>query len=196
MRKIILGLAVSLDGYIARQDGSVDWLKLQDLTEGAQEMQDFFSSIDAIFWGRKTFEKGIEMMGDEENSDGIMNYVFSRSARESRRRDVKFVSQNVKEFVEDLTHQEGKNISLMGGGDLARTFFQENLIDEIILGIQPVILGRGIPLFLPHDRQTELERIDVKLRQSGTVQIIYRVKKTTKNFPAQSKPFRRRPVRR
>jgi len=66
----------------------------------------------------------------------------------------------------------------MGGGNLAKTFFEEGLIDELIIGIQPVILGKGIPLFLPQERQMELERFDVKMRESGTVQISYRVKTT------------------
>jgi dihydrofolate reductase len=176
MRKVILGLAVSLDGYIARENGDVDWLKMEDLTEAAIEMKEFFASIDTIFFGRKTFSKGEEMGGDINMYGKVMNYVFSRTPRRSEIKNLVFVSENIGEFVEDLKRQDGENILLMGGGDLAKTFFEEGLIDELIIGVQPVILGKGIPLFLPHDRQTELERFDVKTRNSGTVQISYRVK--------------------
>lgn len=176
MRKIILALAVSLDGYIARENGAVDWLKMQDLSEGADESREFFASIDAILWGRKSLTKGEEMGGDIDMYGKVMNYVFTRAVRRSDRENLVFVSENVAEFVRDLKRRDGKNILLMGGGDIARTFFAEGLIDEMILGVQPVILGAGIPLFPPPQKQIELERIDVKLRKSGTVQISYRVK--------------------
>jgi len=176
MRKVILGLAASLDGYIARENGDVDWLKMEDLTEGAEEMKEFFASIDTIFWGRKTLSKGEEMGGDINMYGKVMNYVFSYTPRQSEIENLVFISENVVEFVENLKRQDGKNILLMGGGNLAKTFFEEGLIDELIIGIQPVILGKGIPLFLPQERQMELERLDVKMRESGTVQISYRVK--------------------
>ncbi len=173
MRKITLGIAMSLDGYIARENGAVDWLRMEDLTEAADEGREFFQSIDTILFGRKTYEKGLEMGGD---FGGVMNYVFTRTPQMSKSENIEFVSENVKEFVEDLKRQKGKNILLMGGGNLAKTFFEAGLIDEIILSIQPTILGRGIPLFLPHERQTELELIEVKTRLSGSVQISYTVK--------------------
>lgn len=176
MRKVILGLAASLDGYIARENGDVDWLKMEDLTEGAEEMKEFFASIDTIFWGRKTLSKGEEMGGDINMYGKVMNYVFSYTPRQSEIENLVFISENVVEFVENLKRQDGKNILLMGGGNLAKTLFEEGLIDELIIGIQPVILGKGIPLFLPQERQMELERLDVKMRESGTVQISYRVK--------------------
>lgn len=175
MRKVILGLAVSLDGYIARENGDVDWLKMEDLSEGADEAKEFYNSIDAIFLGRKTYQKGLEMGGASAFGD-IPCYVFSRTVQKSENTNLHFISGNVKEHVEELKRLEGKNILLMGGGEIATVFFEEDLIDELIIGIQPVILGKGIPLFLPHERQTELERFDVKMRKSGTVQISYRVK--------------------
>ena len=179
MRKIIFALAASLDGYIARENGDVDWLKMEDLIEGAAESREFFNSIDTIFFGRKTYQKGLEMGADGGGGFGsIASYVFTRTAQKSDDQNLTFVSENVREFVENLKRQDGKNILLMGGGEIAKTFFEENLIDELIIGIQPVILGKGIPLFLPHERQSELERFDVKTRKSGTVQISYLVKNT------------------
>lgn len=176
MRKIILALAVSLDGYVARENGDVDWLKMQDLSEAADESREFFASIDAILWGRKTFSKSEEMGGDLNMFGAVMNYVFTRTPRTSEIKNLQFVSENAAEFAADLKRTNGENILLMGGGNVAATFFAAGLIDEMILGIQPVILGGGIPLFPPPQKQLELERIDVKLRKSGTVQISYRVK--------------------
>lgn len=175
MRKIILGLAASLDNYIARENGAVDWLKMEDLTEAADELREFFSSIDTVLTGCKTYEKGLEL--GQNGYDGLMNYVFTRTPRESKKDNVRFITEGVKEFVENLKKQDGKNMCLTGGGILTKTFFEENLIDEIILGIQPTILGAGIPLFLPNDKQIDLELFDVKTRRSGTVQISYRVKR-------------------
>lgn len=175
MRKIILGLAMSFDGYIARENGGVDWLKMEDLSEAADEMREFFASIDTVLTGRKTYEKGLELGMD--GYDGLMNYVFTRTPRESNKDNVQFVFEDVKKFVERLKLQQGKDICLTGGGSLAKTFFVENLIDEIIIGVQPTILGKGIPLFLQHDKQIDLELFDVKTRRSGTVQLSYRVRR-------------------
>jgi dihydrofolate reductase len=174
MRKVILGLAVSLDGYIARENGDVDWLSMEDLTEAADEGQEFFETIDTVIFGRKTYEKGLELGGGA--IAGKTNYVFSLTLPEGKHKNVNFVSVNAKDFVEKLKQQDGKNILLMGGGNLAKTFFEEKLIDELILGIQPKIIGKGIPLFLPHNHQTNLELINVKTRKSGTVQVTYLVK--------------------
>ncbi len=172
---------MSLDGYIARENGDVDWLRMEDLTEAADEMKEFFASVDTILWGRKTYVKGLEMGGDVGMyGKKIKNYIFSHTPQTSEHENLQFVSENIKEFIEDLKRQEGKSIYLMGGGILAKTFFEAGLIDEIILSIQPTILGTGIPLFLPHERQTELELIDVKTRRSGSVQISYKVKQQNK----------------
>lgn len=176
MRKVILALALSLDGYIARENGDVDWLRMEDLSEAADETREFFSAVDAMFFGRKTYEKGLELGGDMKMYGNAKLYVFSRTPQTSEYANLQFVSENVKEFVEDLKRQDGKNIWLMGGGNLAKTFFEENLIDELILGIQPTILGKGLPLFLPQNKQSDLELLDVKTRKSGSVQITYRVK--------------------
>lgn len=175
MRKVILSLAVSLDGFIASKNGGVDWLAMEDLTEAADEMNEFFASIDTVLTGRKTYEKGIEF--GQDGYDGFENYIFTRNKRNSRKENIKFVSTEVWEFVENLKRQPGKDIWLTGGGELVRTFLEENLIDELILAVQSKIIGAGIPLFLPHERQLDLELLDVKKRKSGTVQIHYRIKK-------------------
>lgn len=170
-------MAVSLDGYIARENGDVDWLKMQDLTEAADEMKEFFESVDTILMGNKTYQKGLEMTGGDMKMYGNTKlYIFTHTSQTSSNENLQFVSGSVKEFVENLKQKDGKNILLMGGGILAKTFFKDKLIDEMILGIQPVILGKGIPLFLSQDNQFELELFDTKIRKSGTVQVSYRIK--------------------
>jgi dihydrofolate reductase len=183
MRKIIFGLAASLDGYIARENGAVDWLKMEDLTEAADEMREFFALIDTVLTGRKTYEKGLEL--GQDGYDGLMNYVFTGTPRESKKDNVRFITEDVKEFVENLKKQKGKNMCLTGGGILAETFFAGDLIDEIVLGVQPTILGAGIPLFPPSGKQIDLELFDVKTRKSGTVQLSYRVKRQIKKSPEE-----------
>lgn len=166
---------MSLDGYIARENGAVDWLEMNDLTEAEDEGKAFFETIDAVLFGRKTYEKGLEMGGGAFPDK--MNYIFTRSAaRADESENIKFISDDPKTFVQNLKQQTGKNILLMGGGAIAKTFFEEKLIDELILGIQAKIIGTGIELFLPHNGQTDLELIDVKTRRSGTVQVSYRIK--------------------
>lgn len=173
-RKVIYSLAASLDGFIATKDGSVDWLQMSDLEEGAEEMREFFASIDTILFGRKTYEKGLEMGGGPTYA-GIYNYVFTRSEKFESDGDIEFIKDDPERFVQDLKKKEGKDILLMGGGDLASTFLVAGLIDEIIVGIQPVVLGAGIPLFDGTIATCELERFDLKTRKSGTVQVSYRI---------------------
>ncbi len=91
-------------------------------------------------------------------------------------RDVEIVSENAVEFVRNLKNQEGKDICLMGGGNLAKTFFEAGLIDEIGFNIHPVLLGSGIPLFYEMNRQIDLELIECKPLKNGCVYVLYRVK--------------------
>ncbi len=174
MRKVIYALAASLDGFIATSEGGVEWLKMQDLEEGAEEMGEFFSGIDTILYGRKTFEKGLEMDDSGTEFKGIRNVVFSRSKTFAPIGNVEFVEGDAAEYVRNLKEADGKNILLMGGGEIAGFFMKKGLIDELIVGIQPVALGDGIPLFSGPLEITELERTGVKLRRSGTVQVSYR----------------------
>lgn len=175
MRKVIYALAASLDGFIATSEGGVEWLKMQDLEEGAEEMGEFFSGIDTILYGRKTFEKGLEMDDSGTEFKGIRNVVFSRSKTFAPIGNVEFVEGDAAEYVRVLKKADGKNILLMGGGEIAGFLMKKGLIDELIVGIQPVALGDGIPLFSRPLEIIELERTDVKLRRSGTVQVSYRV---------------------
>lgn len=177
MRKIIFGGANSLDNYFARKDNSVDWLMWSD--EAQALMAEFGDRFDTILMGRKTYEVAMShnQGGDSGGYAGIKNYVFSRTMKKSADKSVEIVSENAVEFVSDLKKQEGKDICLMGGGDLAKTFFEAGLIDEIGFNIHPVLLGSGIPLFYEMSRQIDLELIECKPFKNGCVYVLYRVKK-------------------
>jgi dihydrofolate reductase len=179
MRKVTFGGANSLDNFIARPDGAVDWLMWSD--EAAEVMKDFWQKIDTILMGRKTYEVAVGMgakkskkKGKGNPFSGIKTYVFSRTLKEAEGAEI--VSENAVEFVRDLKQQDGKEICLMGGGDFAKTLFEAGLIDEIGFNIQPVLLGRGIPLFLEMNRQIDLELIEARPFKNGCVYVLYRVK--------------------
>jgi dihydrofolate reductase len=178
MRKVTFGGANSLDNYFARKDHTVDWLMWSD--EAAEIMKDYWQNIDTMLMGRKTYEIAA---GDKKKSKskkkskgfyGIKTYVFSRTLDTVE--DVEIVSKNAVEFLRDLKNQEGKDICLMGGGDLAKTFFEAGLIDEIGFNIHPVLLGSGIPLFYEMNRQIDLELIECRPFKNGCVYVSYRVK--------------------
>lgn len=172
MRKVKYTLASSLDNFIAREDGSVDWLSIKGV-----EMSDFgesFKSFDAVLMGRKTYEFAHSQgMGAYPK---MKNYVFSRTLKESSNKRVKIVSKNACEFVRKLKEMNGKDIWLCGGGKLAASLLAENLIDEIDLTVYPVLLGSGIPFFSEINRQIDLELADSKSYKNGLVSLSYRVK--------------------
>ncbi|HEY0460305.1 MAG TPA: dihydrofolate reductase family protein [Pyrinomonadaceae bacterium] len=174
MRKVTFGVANSLDNFIARPDGAVDWLLWSD--EAASVMKDFWQKIDTILMGRKTYEVGLKLSKGKKNPySNIKTYVFSRTLKRAEGA-AEIISANAAQFVRGLKAADGKEICVMGGGDFARTLFEAGLIDEIGFNIHPVLLGRGIPLFLEMNRQIDLELIESRKFKNGCVLVSYRVK--------------------
>jgi dihydrofolate reductase len=174
VRKVTFGGANSLDNYFARLDHSVDWLLWGK--EAAAVMTDYWKTIDTILMGRKTYEIALQGGKGGGGYPGVKTYVFSRTLAEGVHDGVTVVRQDATEFVRALKGQEGKDICLMGGGELARSFFEAGLIDEIGFNIHPVLLGSGIPLFHPMSRQIDLELLDCRPFKNGCVYVTYRVK--------------------
>lgn len=176
MRKITFGGAVSLDHYLARADGSVDWIMWSD--EAGAVMGEYWAKIDTILMGRKTYEVALRSgQASSDDGGGIRTYVFSRTMKATAANSgVEFVADNAVEFVRKLKNAPGKEICLMGGGELAKPLFEAGLIDEVGLNIHPVMLGTGIPLFHPMTRQTNLELVDSKTFKNGCVVVTYRVR--------------------
>lgn len=175
MRKITFGVANSLDNFIARENGAIDWLMWSD--EVMEIMSDFWKKIDTVLMGRKTYTVGLELSKGKKNPyPNIKTYVFSRTLKAEENADVEIVSENAVEFVRKLKSEEGKEICVMGGGEFAKSLFEAELIDEIGFNIHPVLLGSGIPLFLEMKRQIDLELIESRQLKNGCVYVLYRVK--------------------
>jgi dihydrofolate reductase len=174
-RKIIVYIAISADGYIARPDGDVAWLD-RPRPKGNYGMGEFFKTIDTILWGRKTYSKGIEMgMKPSGFGPGIKNYVFSRRPPKSSLPGFEFVSEPVKPFTQHLRTQPGKNIWMMGGGEIIAAFLDEGEIDEFSIHVIPVLIGEGIPLIQPRHRFIQLKLLSTKKFPDGVVHLHYRV---------------------
>jgi len=161
-----LYIATSLDGYISREDGSIEWL-FSDQDYGYKE---FFASIDTLIIGRLTYEQSMTFA---ENPFGDKKcYVFTRSPRAAEP-NVAFVQPDVKEFTQKLMQEAGKDIWLVGGAQVIDLFMHENLIDEYIISIHPVLLGGGRSLFLKDFPETWLEFAGCAQFSSGLVQLRY-----------------------
>jgi dihydrofolate reductase len=175
MRKITFGVANSLDNFIARGNGAVDWLMWSD--EVMEIMSDFWKKIDTVLMGRKTYTVAVEQSKGKKNPyPDIKTYVFSRTLKAEENADVQIVSENAVEFVRKLKSEAGKEICVMGGGEFAKSLFEAELIDEIGFNIHPVLLGSGVPLFLEMKRQIDLELIESRQLKTGCVYVLYRVK--------------------
>lgn len=180
MRKVVFGGANSLDNFLAREDGAVDWLMWGD--EAAELMKDTWSRFDAIIMGRKTYDAAVEMAPKTKGKKAASPYgdirtiVFSRTLKPGSVDGVQVTSDDPGEFVKELKKQSGKEICVMGGGDLAKTLFEAGVIDEIGFNIHPVLLGSGIPLFHTLSRQIDLELLECRPYKNGCVYVLYRVK--------------------
>lgn len=173
MRKLKYYVACSVDGFIARKDGSFNDFVFEG--EVVNDYIDSFKLFDIVLMGRKTYEVGLKE-GKTNPYPMMKSYVFSHSMKESPDENVKLVSENAIALVENLKNQGGKDIYLCGGANLATTLFNENLIDEILLKINPFVMGSGIPLFGEVIKPTALELTDSKIYESGVVLVSYQVK--------------------
>lgn len=173
MRRVIFGGATSLDNFLARPDGSVDWLMWSK--EAAAITSAFWKTIDTVLMGRKTYEVAVRM-GQDAGSPGMKTFVFSRTLTKMPG-GVTLVRTDAVEFVRALKAASGKDICLMGGGELARSLFEGDLIDEVGFNIHPVLLGAGIPAFHPMSTQIDLELKDCQRFTNGCVYVTYRVKR-------------------
>jgi dihydrofolate reductase len=172
-RKVILGFGISLDGYIARRNGAMDFLVIDK--EGEALMADFFAGIDTTIMGRKTAAATEEMRksGEMPETPGMANYVFSRRWKPGKRDGFEVVTGSLTAFVKKLKRRPGKNIYLGGGGELCRSFLQEDLIDELYLGVDPILLGDGIPGFPGKFPQRVFKLTECKSYSNGSVGLRY-----------------------
>ena len=191
MRKVIFGGANSLDNYFARKDGSVDWLMWSN--EVTEIMKDYWKTFDTIVMGRRTYEVALKMGQGDGSSPGMKTYVFSRTLKPVIKQNLEITSEDVAEVVGRLKQEDGKDICIMGGGLLAKSLFEANLIDEIGFNIHPVLLGSGVPLFYEMDHQIDLELIECRALKNGCVMVTYRVKPPDDKSRRKSSKAKRSP---
>src|SRR5215475_9606145 len=166
-RKVILGLGISLDGYIARPDGSVDFLFMpKDYWMG-----DFFKTIDTAVPGRKTYDDGLKMGGSFTGKTKY--FVFSKTLPPGERNHVTFTNDSPSSVVAEIRKKQGKHIWLMGGGILIRDFLKEDLVDELYIGVVPTLIGEGIPLFPSGFPQREFDLIENKTYSQSFIAFRY-----------------------
>jgi len=172
MRKVILNVAVSLDGFIEGLNGEFDWC----FTDQEYGMTDFMHRIDAIFFGRKTYELVLQM--DKNPYPDKIKYVFSKTVKNvDVEGNTKLISQNIEETVKKIIDQEGKDIWLFGGANLFTSLLNAGFVDEIELAVHPILLGKGKPLFEGIKERIYFELIDSKTYSTGLVQLFYRLDK-------------------
>ncbi|MEC5425635.1 dihydrofolate reductase family protein [Virgibacillus sp. C22-A2] len=154
MRKLVLFIATSLDGYIATKDESLDWL-FNSEGEGDNGYSEFYDTVDTVLIGKKTYDWIIKHETGDFPYKNKECYVFTRSSIKDNE-DVSFINEDIASFTDQLKNQEGKNIWIVGGGELLQSFVEEKLVDEIILTVAPTVIGKGIPLFREGDYQLDL----------------------------------------
>jgi dihydrofolate reductase len=174
MRKIIVNIATSADGYIARPDDDIEWLTSRPKPKGFYGMGDFMKSIDTLLLGRRTYEISRRLGGTFKSKTRTI--VFSRNPPPADAPSgVEFVGGPIGEFVSRLREQPGKNMWLMGGGELIASLLDERLIDEFVITMMPVFIGDGIPLIARRAREVLLDLQSVERFEDGVVQLHYGV---------------------
>jgi dihydrofolate reductase len=178
-RKIIVYIATSADGYIARPDGDVEWLNRRPRTVD-YGMREFCPTIDTILWGRKTYDWLLDFCRKTGKTKGLFdtklaNYVFSRKPPRRAVPGVEFVSGPVKAFARRLRAAPGKHVWMMGGGELIASFLDAGEIDEADIHVVPVFIGEGIPLVAPRHRDVPLRLRSARKYPDGVVRLRYDV---------------------
>jgi len=176
-RRIIVWIAVSADGYIARPDGDFSWLD-RPRPKGNYGMGGFLRSIDTVLWGRKTYEIGLKFGGKNLGmGPGIRNYVFSRKPPKKAPSGIAFVRGSIPAFARRLRREPGKNVWIMGGAGLIASFLDAGEIDAFSIHVIPVFIGSGIPLAAPRRRLLWLKLRSARRFPDGVVKLEYDVRR-------------------
>jgi dihydrofolate reductase len=173
MRKVILGVAVSLDGFIEGPNGEYDWC----LTDQDYGFSDFFKRVDTIFVGRKTYEMSLGMEGGGAGFPKFKEYIFSTTL-DKVKDGATLIKDNIKNEVEKIKKDKGKDIWLFGGAGLTTSLMNLGLVDELSLAVHPILLGSGKPLFKNIKERIHLTLLDTKTYSTGLVSLTYSLGKT------------------
>ena len=179
-RKIVVRISTSADGFIARPDGNVDWLNRHPRPDD-HGMRAFYSSIDTVLWGRKTYDWAVEYFRKQGAKDAsffdpkFANFVFSHTLPKKVVPGAEFISEPVKTFARRLRAKPGKDIWIMGGGGIIASFLDAGEIDAFDIYVIPVFIGEGIPLVAPRHRDVPLRLLSARTYPDGAVRLRYDV---------------------
>jgi dihydrofolate reductase len=170
MRKLVLSLAVSLDGFIEGPNGEYDWC----VPDPAYDFKTFFKRFDSIFVGRKTYEMSTGMEGGPPGFPKFKEYVFSTTL-EKVKDGVTLIKSDIRMETEKIKNEKGKDIWLFGGASLTSSLMNLGLVDELCLAIYPILLGSGKTLFSGISKRIPLGLIDSNTYPSGLISLSYRL---------------------
>jgi len=186
MRKVILDLAITLDGFIEGPNGEIDWCIMDD----DMDFDGFLSSIDTIFYGRVSYDTWGNFQPDANANEAEQKlwrdvhtkkkYVFS--TQNSQDDKATLISSDIVNKVAEIKRQDGKDIWLFGGASVIKTFIQLGLIDNYRLSVHPIVLGSGKLLFENLNERIELTLIKANMFESGVVRLIYEPETTMKTL--------------
>jgi dihydrofolate reductase len=170
-RKVVLYIAQSLDGYIARENDDISWLSIVDRDYEDYGYDEFIKTIDTVFMGRKTYEKVLTLGVEFPHKDKTC-YVLSKKLLGADE-NVQFFNGSIVDLITEIKAQQGKDIFLDGGSELVRLFRDNNLIDEYVISIIPILLGKGIRLFRETESENNLRLVKSETFESGLVKLKY-----------------------
>jgi dihydrofolate reductase len=170
MRKVILSVAVSLDGFIEAPNGEYDWC----FTDQDYNLNGFFKRIDTIFVGRKTYEMSSEMEGGPTGFPKFKEYIFSTTL-DRVKEGATLIKGDIKNEVEKIKKEAGKDIWLFGGAGLTTSLMNLGLVNELSLAVYPILLGGGKPLFNNIKERIKLTLVSTKKYSTGLVSLTYNV---------------------
>lgn len=172
MKKIKLYIAASLDGYIARHDGDLDWLmEFPNPLKEDYGYKEFFASVDTVIMGGRTY-RDIMCMDVVWPYKDKTTYIITRNPV-MKIEKVNFITENIFETISQLRKEDGKDIWLVGGGELTTMLLNQDLVDEMIITYIPVILGNGVPLFPNSPKESRWDLVVNMGYQNGILQVIY-----------------------
>lgn len=176
MRKTILFIAMSLDGYIADKDGKVDWLAGESQNHNdMQSYEQFIKGIDTVVMGWNTYHQlTTELSPDVWMYETLMSYVITHHQKEDTH-NIQFIHQDFYDFMQTLKHQDGKDIWICGGASIVQQCLENHLIDRLHISMIPTLLGDGIRLFQGHESEIKLKLIGT-LSYNGITDLIYELR--------------------
>lgn len=174
MTEFVLYIAISLDGYIARTDGRIDWLPPPNVDGEDYGYAEFYASIDGVVMGSKTYEQVLEF-GEWEFADK-RSYVLTHRNLTSNRDDIVLVQEGISAVLEKIKQQHLQRVWILGGGQVASAFIEQGFVDEYKIAVIPIVLGSGIPLFCPTASEHKLTLVEAKPYDDGVVMLHYRKK--------------------